>query len=962
MARIKAAAAEIQGGKSVAAGRLYPPIINYAMPAFAVTGNNNKNDSVRIYFALSDYNSLSDINSIQLTVRYLESNENALNTTTYKGRIKAIGKNAIQLDSSRSVQKDKYYIVLNNNDLAKGFKIDQIYKIQLRTSSVISNTQPTAQWLNDNISAFSEWSTVCLIKPIAKPQITVAGMGDGSGYINYTSVDSIFTITYATGASKEPLKSWRTTLYNSSQTEVLIDSGWITYKNYDYLPLQESTNSVVFESIMPYVMAANTDYILRVQIETKNGYVLSKKYPFTCQPVYTTDFLGSIDFFINEEEGYADITTTSTDPYYTNIFLRRTSSKSNFTIWEDVGLKIAKNEVINWNFKDFTIESGIYYRYGIQICDTTGRRSPLTTLSPIRMGEFEHAFLLEENNLQLKLKYDFSISSSNITIAESKTDTIGSQYPFVRRNGNMYYRTFQCSGLITGFMDEDAHLFATKQELYHNSQDGYNIVRQQVENRVNQYDYTYERIFREKVQSFLYDNKIKLFKSLQEGNILVKLMNISLTPKNELGRLLYTFSAQAVEIDEPTLKNLQLYNIQPIGVYSSEIVFSKHEIGQISNFQGYEKQDSSSTTLIPVYTTYPAEYNILQKVGERFGYKYNSQGQKISQENQNNIRVDNFEITYLRLEMESDPYFIEIEPNGDLKPFVFANKNDLIDDENVILGWLVDFQSAEQGEIRILIQPPNNIYELNVADFFLSQETKISFPVDTTATVYYSVRSSQEFDDVTNTPQIIQYEGKIGQLNQLFDPTLAQDDVVTVLSNKYKWNNSNNTIRYSLNSLFWADIEADPGTILYAKSSAAGMPTKFVINENGNLFLNPNVANIKIDSLTFAGKQLDVRFLNPVKNWSSIPNHDTKAVSNFINLHNKGTKKPNIPVLYDFYYNSNKDRYFMYYDRGWRMCTPPPEVRTGEDANLPPYIWEITCPVRAIINYQIQQFQGTYKG
>jgi len=36
---------------------------------------------------------------------------------------------------------------------------------------------------------------------------------------------------------------------------------------------------------------------------------------------------------------------------------------------------------------------------------------------------------------------------------------------------------------------------------------------------------------------------------MQEGNIFIKLMEVNLTPKNELGRMIYTFSATAYEID-----------------------------------------------------------------------------------------------------------------------------------------------------------------------------------------------------------------------------------------------------------------------------------------------------------------------------------------------------------------------------------------------------------------------------
>ncbi|MBQ9657397.1 MAG: hypothetical protein IJV31_01345 [Clostridia bacterium] len=50
-----------------------------------------------------------------------------------------------------------------------------------------------------------------------------------------------------------------------------------------------------------------------------------------------------------------------------------------------------------------------------------------------------------------------------------------------------------------------------------------------------------ERIFKLKVLEWLNDGKIKMFKSPTEGNYLVRLMNISLTPEDKLGRMLHNF-------------------------------------------------------------------------------------------------------------------------------------------------------------------------------------------------------------------------------------------------------------------------------------------------------------------------------------------------------------------------------------------------------------------------------------
>ena len=66
------------------AGRLYPPILDYSMPAFALENND---PIVRIYFGLPVYNTWSEVGSVHITVRYFSNNENALGVG-YPAKIK----------------------------------------------------------------------------------------------------------------------------------------------------------------------------------------------------------------------------------------------------------------------------------------------------------------------------------------------------------------------------------------------------------------------------------------------------------------------------------------------------------------------------------------------------------------------------------------------------------------------------------------------------------------------------------------------------------------------------------------------------------------------------------------------------------------------------------------------------------------------------------------------------------
>jgi len=61
---------------------LFPPIVAAGQNAFPYT------KSVNIYFQLSQFNSLSSIAQVQLTVKYQTNNRNALNTNKYPNKIK----------------------------------------------------------------------------------------------------------------------------------------------------------------------------------------------------------------------------------------------------------------------------------------------------------------------------------------------------------------------------------------------------------------------------------------------------------------------------------------------------------------------------------------------------------------------------------------------------------------------------------------------------------------------------------------------------------------------------------------------------------------------------------------------------------------------------------------------------------------------------------------------------------
>jgi len=811
---------------------LYPPVIDYSMPAFSV--EDAQENGVRIYFALSTLNSISSIETAHLTVKYQSNNVNALAVSAYPGKIKVCTINEVTADedATRAATAERYYVTLDNSDLKNGFETGVTYKIQLRFSKDTDTTAgPLASYFTENNSLFSEWSTVCLIRGIYTPTVAVVGLEDETNAATeqaslvYPSIYPDFTVIYTPDEKSldETLRRWRVQLYDADMEEVLAAEGWSAYTGYQ---LSDGTTSCSFEVNLPYEMTHGTSYNLVVDIETKNGYVSTLTREFAASTQSSIVLKAEVSAYIEEEDGYAKIevaglTTTATTA---NLTLRRASSKTNFTVWEDIANKTIINESLSWTYYDLTIESGVYYKYYVQSRDENGRRSDAVPSggTDAIMGEFDSAFLTEvsgdkDSLLQLKLRYDFSISSANITIAESKVDTLGSAYPYIRRNGKMYYRTFSGSGLITSCMDNVEQLFADDVKIYGGYEDIANdfaAISNTVSLYANVYDYTHERYFRDLVSEFLYNSKPKLFRSAQEGNILVKLMSVSLSPKEELGRLFYSFSATFVEIGEPTIKNLDEHGIISIGTYSTDIQKQESEVLAVIDNNG---------------EPFTAGEDVMSQIKDSYhiGSTYSEEDMTI---------INDFTINHLKIEVNSDPYIIDVT---DDTVFALADDAGTKSDRDYILGWLFTIDGTQ-----VVLTPPKTIYE--VRDVSYTSDTSIIPAKDTqmsiVATSTLTMKTSTEA-----TPSYSVVKKVNGQIFEVFEPS---DNIVTLLKEKYEIS-FKKEFNINLVSVNTVEIEAAPGTAVLVKTTDSDEATRLEINETGILFIDPNCGGQYITSLMF---------------------------------------------------------------------------------------------------------------
>jgi hypothetical protein len=152
---------------------------------------------------------------------------------------------------------------------------------------------------------------------------------------------------------------------------------------------------------------------------------------------------------------------------------------------------------------------------------------------------------------QLKIKFNPKVSTFKNTIFETKTDTIGSKYPFILRNPTVKYKEFNLSGLISYHMDEE-NLFLSDAEIWRLSNKNELIPEEFKTHNLTDESISAEKVFKNYVLDWLNNGEIKMLKTATEGVFLVRLMNVSLSPNDTVGRMLHTFTATAYEVQDVT--------------------------------------------------------------------------------------------------------------------------------------------------------------------------------------------------------------------------------------------------------------------------------------------------------------------------------------------------------------------------------------------------------------------------
>ena len=548
---------------------LYPPIVDTFMPAFLQT------ESCKVYFNLTDYNQPEDIKHAQITLVYQTTNKNALNITEHR--------NAIKIQKITQ-ENNRYYITLDANDLSqpamiegdKAFPLNTFYKVQIRFSGIEApSLNPPASWYTENLSSFSEWSTICIIKAIKQPVISLKTSGmilsdSATTTIPVKTLQVIGSLSYdgATGLEAETLDHYNLTIKKNSVT--IISSEEIY------------TNQFSNANEINYTFKKKLDngtYNLIINYTTMNGYKGSKTYSIKIDEKKGEAIPGaSISANLESDNGRIKVRCSASENFSKSVIISRACIDTDFQEWEDI-FTFTNTTVDKFTWYDYTVEGGKFYVYAMQYFDAkTNMRGTETECKESVLAIFDDIFITS-NDIQLKISYNQNINSIKQTVSVDKVDTIGSKYPFIRKNGTMNYKTFTISGIISCISDEN-RLFMTDEEAYYNSTGTDLYQKYNLNNGITRYrDFIYEKRFRDKATEFLNKAQVLLFRSLTEGNIMIKTLDVSMTPNQQLGRLIWSVSISAVEVDDCTLDNIFKYEVQSkegsISAKDDNIIYSQ---------------------------------------------------------------------------------------------------------------------------------------------------------------------------------------------------------------------------------------------------------------------------------------------------------------------------------------------------------------------------------------------------
>lgn len=433
---------------------------------------------------------------------------------------------------------------------------ENILFFDVKDGNLIVGQYYKVQIAYENGAGIGAYSTVGVVKYTKAGSATIKGLEQNSTNLKTNKLIGEYQVSEEDIFEKE--YEYEFNLYNSNY-ELLENSG----------KLLHNSESEQDEYYLNYSFENNQLYFVQYKIITLNGLeVVSPLYKIVEQNLIDGDYDFTLVPELNFDNGHVSLYLSTANDQYNSLkpmsvtgtfVLSRSSKSNNYNDWQEIyRVKFVNNTLMSkLIFKDFTVMQGETYKYNIQQYNKYNVYSKKTESNEIFV-DFEDIFLFDGER-QLKVRFNPKIASFKNTVLEQKTDTIGGGYPFIFRNGLINYKELSLSGLISLLMDEenlffDANSYLKDPEL----ENGY------ITTNLSKYNIANERKFKLEVLNWLNNGQPKLLRTATEGNYIVRLLNISLSPTDTVNRMLHTFNCQAYEIDELNWSNLIKYGFVKI--------------------------------------------------------------------------------------------------------------------------------------------------------------------------------------------------------------------------------------------------------------------------------------------------------------------------------------------------------------------------------------------------------------
>lgn len=485
----------------------------------------------------------------------------------------------------------------------------------------------------------------------------IVDITDYSYEIYYDKKQDIYFLEYKTFLKDNLLNFYKYQIIDETG-QIIQDEGWtLNEAENNKIEIDSTTNSkeyvtkIFFKNIN---LNLSEQYKIIFYGKTNLNLEFEKEKYIQSYDVYPLIFPAKINLINNYENGYIKINfipyfneTFENDYFFNNNYyeLYRADELSNFEKWEYITkFKINQYSIKTFNFKDYQIVQGIKYKYGIKAVNINNIKTQMIESNYI-IADFEDMFLID-SELNLKIKFNPKISSFKITKNENKVETLGQKYPYIVRNGMLGYKEMPISGLISFQMDIDNKIF----------NENNNELKDFVDTDLVSENIMKERKYKNYILNWLNNNKYKVLKTPTEGNFIVQLTNISLTPIDSLGRMLHSFQATAYEMAEYNYENIQKYNI-----FSEKIIENK-----ILNIE--------SLNITKYYKKAELNNGVFNKI-----LSNNLQIQITPNDQKVNILFDNIEITDIQLYgLDSETkIFLQYKNKTTLNEILIGNTREL---------------------------------------------------------------------------------------------------------------------------------------------------------------------------------------------------------------------------------------------------------------------------------------------